>query len=302
MRVLVSGSSGLIGSALVARLRREGHEVVRLVRGSAGAPDEVRWDPAAGSIDLAGLHAAGAIDGIVHLAGEGIGEKRWTAEQKAKIVDSRVKGTSLLAETAAALDPKPAVFVSGSAIGYYGLRGDEILTEASSSGEGFLAELVRKWEASTAAAEAAGIRTVHVRTGIVIAPKGGAFGRMLPFLKLGVGGRLGAGDQWWSWISLEDEVRLIVHALTTDSLSGPVNATAPNPATNAEIVKVAGRVLGRPTVLPVPKFALSLVMGGELTEEVILAGPRALPKAAEDSGFTFSHPDVESALRAMLQK
>ncbi|HVF31990.1 MAG TPA: TIGR01777 family oxidoreductase [Acidimicrobiales bacterium] len=298
MRVLVSGSSGLIGSALVTGLRAGGHDVVRLVRRAPSGPDEVRWDPSAGTLDPADL---GRLDGIVHLAGEGIGEKRWTPAQKRRIRDSRIDGTRLLAETAAALEPTPSVFVCGSAIGYYGLRGDEVLTEASSAGTGFLAELTVDWEAAAAPAEAAGIRTVFVRTGIVIAPKGGAFGRLLPFLKLGLGGRLGTGRQWWSWITLEDEVRLLVHALETESLRGPVNATAPQPATNAEIVKAAGRVLGRPTVLPVPKFALSLVMGAELTEEVILAGQRARPEAAEASGFTFSHPDLDSGMRAMLK-
>ena len=298
MRVLVSGSSGLIGSALVTRLRAEGHDVVRLVRRAPSGPDEVRWDPSAGTLDAAAL---GAVDGIVHLAGEGLGEKRWTPEQKQKIRSSRIDGTRLLAETAAALDPKPSVFVCGSAVGYYGLRGDEVLTEASTPGTGFLAELVVDWEAAAQPVVDAGVRTVFLRTGIIIAPKGGALGRLLPFLKLGIGGKLGRGDQWWSWITLEDEVRLIVHALTSPALSGPVNATAPQPATNEDIVKTAGRVLGRPTVLPVPKFALSLVMGGELTEQMILAGQRALPKVAEASGFTFSHPDVESGLRAMLK-
>ena len=298
MRVLVSGSSGLIGSALVTRLRAEGHDVVRLVRRAPQGPDEVRWDPTAGTLDAADLQG---IDAAVHLAGEGIGEKRWSPEQKQKIRRSRIDGTRLLAEALAALDPKPRAFVCGSAVGYYGLRGDEVLTEESGPGTGFLAELTVDWEAAAAPAQEAGIRTVFVRTGIVIAPKGGAFGRLLPFLKLGLGGKLGRGDQWWSWITLEDEVRLLLHALTTETLSGPVNATAPNPATNEQIVKAAGKVLGRPTVLPVPKFALSLVMGPELTEEVILAGQRALPKAAEASGFTFSHPDVDSGLRAMLK-
>ena len=302
MRVLVTGSSGLIGSALVRRLRDEGHDVVRLVRGAPSGADEVRWDPAGGTVDLAALGAAGPIDGIVHLAGEGIGEKRWSPAQKQKILDSRVQGTRLIAETAAALDPAPKVFVCGSAVGYYGLRGDEVLTEESTSGSGFLADVVRQWEAAAAPASDAGVRSVLLRTGIVLAPKGGAFGKLLPLLKLGLGGKLGAGDQWWSWISLEDEVRLIVHALTDEAMAGPVNATAPQPATNAELVKVAAKVLGRPAVLPVPKFALSIVMGGELTEEVILAGQRALPKVAEARGFTFSHPDVEGALRAMLGK
>jgi uncharacterized protein (TIGR01777 family) len=299
MRVLVSGSSGLIGSALVPRLRSEGHEVVRLVRRATTAADEVRWDPAAGTLDRGAL---GTIDGIVHLAGEGIGEKRWSPEQKRRILDSRVQGTRLLAETAAALDPAPSVFVCGSAIGYYGLRGDEVLTEQSGPGTGFLADVVEQWEAAARPAVDAGIRTVFLRTGIVLAPKGGAFGKLLPLLKLGLGGKLGGGDQWWSWISLDDEVGVLVHALTTTTLSGPVNGTAPEPVTNAELVKVAGKVLGRPAVLPVPKFALSLVMGGEMTEEVILAGQRALPAAAEASGYTFQHRTVEAALRAMLSR
>lgn len=302
MRVLVSGSTGLIGSALVTRLRSEGHDVARMVRGAAAGADEVRWDPAKGSIDLAGLHAAGPIDGAVHLAGEGIGEKRWSDDQKRRILDSRVQGTTLLAETLAALDPRPTVLVSGSAVGFYGLRGDEVLTEESASGDGFLADVTRQWEASTAAAEAAGIRTVLLRTGIVLSSKGGALGRLLPLIRLGLGGKLGSGDQWWSWISLEDEVRLIIHCLEHDDIRGAVNATSPQPATNADVVRALGRAAGRPTVLPVPRFALSLVMGGELTEEVIMAGQRALPVVAEASGFTFTHPDLDSAARAVLSK
>ena len=299
MRVLVSGSSGLIGSALLPALREAGHDVVRLVRRAPAAADEVRWDVDAGTLDRAAL---GTVDAIVHLAGEGIGEKRWSPEQKRRILDSRVKGTRLLAETAAALDPRPSVFVCGSAVGFYGLRGDEVLTEESSSGGGFLAEVVREWEAAAAPASDAGIRTVLLRTGIVLSPKGGALGRLLPLIKLGVGGKLGSGRQWWSWIALEDQVRLILHCLDHDDLAGPVNATAPQPATNAEVVKALGKAAGRPTVLAVPTFALSLVMGGELTEEVILAGQRALPKAAEASGFTFVHPDIDSAARAILRK
>jgi hypothetical protein len=297
MRVAVTGSSGLIGSALVSRLRDEGHTVVRIVRSTPNGSDEVRWDPAAGTIDGRGL---AGVDGVVHLAGEGIGEKRWSAEQKRKILDSRVQGTTLLATTIAALDPKPSVFVSGSAVGWYGVRGDEVLTEESGPGTGFLADVARQWEASAAAAVDAGIRTVFLRTGIVLSPKGGAFGRIRPLLKLGLAGKLGSGDQWWSWISLEDEVRLIVHALTTTALSGPVNATGPAPATFADVIKEAGRIVHRPTVLPVPKFALSIVMGGEMTEEVVLASQRVLPKAAEASGFTFTHPTLSAALQYAL--
>ena len=296
MRVAVTGSSGLIGTALVARLRGEGHEVVRVVRTGS---DGVRWDPEAGTIDAAGLEG---VEGAVHLAGEGIGEKRWSDEQKRRIRESRTKGTALLASTLARLDPKPAVLVSGSGVGYYGLRGDEVLTEGSSNGTGFLAELCRDWEAAAQPAVDAGIRTVFLRSGIVLSRKGGALGRLLPMIKLGLGGKLGTGDQWWSWISLEDEVRLIVHALNTPSIRGPLNAVAPNPVTNTELVKEAGKIAGRPTVLPVPKFALGLVMGPELTEEMILASQRIRPTVAEASGFTFTHPDVRSALRTVLGK
>lgn len=299
MRVLVSGSSGLIGSALLPALREAGHDVLRLVRRAPESPDEVRWDVESGTLER---DALGSVDAIVHLAGEGIGEKRWSPEQKRRILDSRVKGTRLLAETAAALDPRPSVFVCGSAVGFYGLRGDEVLTEESTSGDGFLADVVRQWEAAAAPAADAGIRTVLLRTGIILSPEGGALGRLLPLIKLGVGGRLGSGRQWWSWIALEDEVRLILHCLDHDDVAGPVNATAPQPATNAEVVKALGKAAGRPTVLPVPTFALSLVMGGELTDEVILAGQRALPKAAEAAGFRFTHPDIDSAARAILRK
>jgi uncharacterized protein (TIGR01777 family) len=297
MRVAVTGSHGLIGSALVRRLQDEGHTVLRVVRGTPSGDGEVGWDPEAGTIDGRGL---AGVDGVVHLAGEGLGEKRWTDEQKRRILDSRVKGTRLLATTIAALDPRPSVFVCGSAVGAYGLRGDEVLTEDSSLGTGFLADVVRDWEASAAPAVDAGIRTVFLRTGIVLSAKGGALGRLLPLLKLGLAGKLGKGDQWWSWITLEDEVRLIVHALTTANLSGPVNGTAPNPARNAELIKEAGRLAHRPTFLAVPKFALGVAMGGEMTDEMIFASQRALPKAAEASGFTFTHPDLTSALRYVL--
>lgn len=296
LRVLVSGSSGLIGSAVVDGLVGRGHQVVRLVRRPARA-GEVQWDPGREALDPGALTG---VDAVVHLAGEPIGAKRWSPAQKQRILDSRVKGTRLLAQTIARLDPRPRVFVSGSAVGYYGLRGDEILTEASSPGSGFLAEVTGQWEAATLAAEQAGIRTVHLRTGIVVSARGGAMGRMLPLFKLGLGGRLGRGDQWWSWITLEDEVGIIIHALTEESLRGPVNATAPNPATNREFTKVLARVLGRPAVLPVPRLALALVMGSELTREVILAGQRVLPTAAEASGYQFISPELEPGLRRVL--
>ncbi len=296
LRVLVSGSSGLIGSAVGDELFARGHQVVPLVRRPAGA-GEVQWDPVQGILDRSALEG---VDAVVHLAGEPIGAKRWTPGQKQRILDSRVKGTRLLAQTLAGLEPRPRVFVSGSAIGYYGLRGDEVLTEESSPGSGFLAEVTGQWEAATLTAEQAGIRTVHLRTGIVVSPRGGAMGRMLPLFKVGLGGRLGRGDQWWSWITLEDEVGIIIHALTEESVSGPVNATAPNPATNREFTKVLARVLGRPAVLPVPRLALALVMGAELTREVILAGQRVLPTVAEATGYQFNSPELEPGLRRVL--
>lgn len=296
MRIAVTGSSGLIGSSVVALLEDQGHEVVRLVRSQARGPREVGWDPAAGSIDAAALEG---VAGAVHLAGEPIGAKRWTPAQKQKILDSRVQGTRLLARTLAGLDTKPEVLVSGSAVGYYGLRGDEVLTESSSAGSGFLADVTQQWEAATLPAEQGGVRTVHLRTGIVLASRGGALAKMLPLFKLGLGGKLGRGYQWWSWITLEDEVRMIAHLLT-EKVSGPVNATAPEPATNAEVTRALGRAVHRPTVLPVPKFALALAMGRELTEQVILAGQRALPAVAQESGFEFHHPDLAGALRHVL--
>lgn len=296
LRVLVSGSSGLIGSAVVDELLARGHKVVRLVRRTPGK-GEVQWDPGQGTLDPGPLVG---VDAAVHLAGEPIGARRWSPDQKQRILDSRVRGTRLLAQTLCRLEPRPRVFVSGSAVGYYGLRGDEILTEQSPSGSGFLAEVTGQWEAATLAAEQAGIRTVHLRTGIVVSARGGAMGRMLPLFKLGLGGRLGRGDQWWSWITLEDEVGIILHALTEGSVSGPVNATAPNPATNRDFTRVLARVLGRPAVLPVPRLALAAVMGSELTREVILAGQRVLPAVAESSGYAFTSPELEPGLRRVI--
>ncbi len=296
LRVLVSGSSGLIGSAVVDELLARGHEVVRLVRRQPGK-GEVQWDPGQGTLDPDPL---GRVDAAVHLAGEPIGARRWSPDQKQRILDSRVRGTRLLAQTLSRIEPRPRVFVSGSAIGYYGLRGDEILTEQSSPGSGFLAEVTGQWEAATLAAEQARIRTVHLRTGIVVSARGGAVGRMLPLFKLGLGGRLGRGDQWWSWITLEDEVGIILHALTEASVSGPVNATAPNPATNREFTRILARVLGRPAVLPVPRLALAAVMGSELTREVVLAGQRVLPAVAESSGYEFASPELEPGLRRVI--
>ncbi len=297
MRVAVTGSSGLIGSALVDSLECDGHDAVRLVRRAPRSAGEVRWDPPAGTIDAAALEG---IDAAVHLAGEGIGEKRWSAAQKQRILDSRVLGTDLLARTLADLDAGPAVLVSGSAIGWYGPRGDEVLTEHSPPGTGFLAEVARHWELATAAAEAAGIRVVHLRTGIVLSRRGGSLGRLLPLIRLGVGGPLGTGRQWWSWVSLDDEVGLIRHAIGTPTVRGPMNATAPEPARNADVIRALGRALHRPTVLPAPSFALRLVLGREMADEVVLAGQRVVPEVATETGYGFRHPDLASAVAAVV--
>ena len=300
LSVLVTGSSGLIGSALVPALERSGHQVTALVRRPPAA-SEAQWDPEAGTIDSAAVAAA---DAIVHLAGEGVGAKRWSSEQKRKILDSRVRGTTLISETLAALPEgeRPRVFVSGSAIGYYGDRGDEVLTETSASGSGFLAEVAKRWEASTAAAEEAGLRVVHLRTGIVISPKGGAMGRIIPLFRLGLGGRLGSGRQYWSWVSLRDEVGLILHALSHDDVRGPMNATGPVPVTVAELATALARVLRRPAALPVPKVALGLVMGRQMALEMVLSGQRALPEVAASTGYSFHDADVSSAFRTALKR
>jgi uncharacterized protein (TIGR01777 family) len=297
VRVVVTGSSGLIGSALVSSLEADGHTLVRLVRRRPMAPGEAQWDPGGGAIDVSALEGA---DAVVNLAGAGIGDRRWSAQRKRAIVDSRVRGTTLLSEAVARLDAPPAVMVSGSAIGYYGDRGDEELTEESGPGGGFLADVVQRWEEATKAAEAAGTRVVHLRSGIVLGARGGALGRMLPVFRLGLGGRLGSGRQWWSWITLADEVGVIRHALTTGALRGPVNATAPEPVTNAEFTRALGRVLGRPAVVAVPALALTAVLGREMAEETVLASQRALPARALATGYRFAHGDVEGGLRAVV--
>jgi uncharacterized protein (TIGR01777 family) len=295
MRVLITGSSGLIGTALARALPAAGHSPVRLVR-SGGGEGTVRWDPAAGTIDAAGLEG---IDAVVNLAGAGIGDRRWTDAYKTEIRDSRVRGTDLLARTVAGLEPKPSVLLSGSAIGIYGDRGDEVLDEASPVGDGFLAEVCVAWEAATAPAEGAGVRVAHLRTGIVLAAEAPALRKQLPLFKAFLGGRFGRGKQWQSWISIDDEVAAIVHLLTAD-VRGPVNLTAPNPVTNAEFAKTLGRVLNRPAVLPVPAFGPKLVVGRELADSLLFSSQRVLPTVLTGSGFTFAHPTLEPALRAEL--
>ncbi|WNM34636.1 TIGR01777 family oxidoreductase [Streptomyces sp. Li-HN-5-11] len=294
-RIAVAGASGLIGSALVRSLVADGHEVVRLVRRSARGADEVRWDPGERYVDAAGL--AGC-DAVVNLAGAGVGDHRWTDGYKREIRDSRVLGTAALAEAVASLDVPPRVFVSGSAIGFYGDTGDRAVDEEAPPGDGFLPSLCVEWEEAAAPAREAGVRTVFARTGLVVAREGGAWGRLFPLFKAGLGGRMGSGRQYWSYIALHDEVAALRHLLHTESLSGPVNLTAPRPLTNREITAAMGRVLGRPTVFSVPAPVLRTVLG-EMAGDV-LGSARVVPKRLLESGFSFAFPGIEDAIRAAL--
>lgn len=294
MRVVIGGASGLIGSTLVPALRAAGHDVVRLVRREPAGSDELRWDPAAGELDASRL---GSVDAVVNLSGEDIGQ-RWTESRKREIRESRVNATSLLARTAAALEPRPHAFVSASAIGIYPDRGDEILTESSEEGSGFLAEVVRDWESAADPARDAGIRVVTLRQSPVLSKRGGALERMLLPFKLGVGGRLGSGKQWFSWIDLADVAAGYVHALTTD-VDGVLNLTAPNPVTNEQFTKALGRALNRPTVLPVPGFAIRTLFG-EMGATMLLGGQRVLPARLVDSGFEFTAPTIDVGLERAL--
>lgn len=301
MRVALTGSSGLIGSALVRSLEGDGHGVVRVVRSASAGGDHgatVTWDPVQGTIDAAGLEG---VDAAVHLAGAGIGDERWSDGRKRVILESRTKGTALLARTLAGLAAPPAVLLSGSAVGYYGDRGVEVCTETSPAGTGYLAEVCEAWEAAATPAVEAGIRTAFLRTGIVQTKAGGALKKTLPLFKLGLGGRFGSGKQWWSWISLADEVGAIRHLLDHD-VSGPVNLTAPAPVTNAEYTSTLGSVLGRPTVLPVPSFGPKLVLGAEGAKAMLLDGQRVVPVVLEREGYSFRHSTLEAALRAELDK
>jgi uncharacterized protein (TIGR01777 family) len=296
-RIVVTGSSGLIGRELVTGLQSRGFEVLRLVRRAPAADDEVRWDPEGGTIDTTGL---AGVTGAVHLAGDNIASGRWTAAKKAKIRDSRVRGTELLAGALAELSPKPHVLVSGSGVGYYGMRGAEPLDESASAGSGFLASVCREWEAATSAAERAGIRVVHARIGIVLAAQGGALPKMKVPFALGVGGRIGDGSQYMSWIALSDLVSSLVFALKRDDLEGPVNCVSPTPVTNAEFSATLGRVLKRPAVLPVPKLALRLAVGSEMANEMLIGGARVIPAALRAHGFEWEHVTLEPALRSLL--
>ena len=297
MRIAVTGATGLIGSALVRSLRADGHTAVPVVRRPvADGEDAVRWDPAAGSIDATALEG---LDGVVHLAGAGIGDHRWNDAYRREILDSRVRGTELLAGALASLERGPAVLVSGSAIGVYGDTGDDLVDESAPAGDGFLADVCVQWEAATSAAAAAGIRVAHLRTGIVLDRSGGALRKMLPLFRFGAGGRMGNGRQWWSWISLADEVAAIRWILDGD-LAGPVDAVAPAPVTNRDFTRALASALHRPAFLPVPAFGPRLLLGRDLADALLFTSQRVAPTALERSGFTFAHPTIDVALPAVL--
>ncbi|MYY09063.1 TIGR01777 family protein [Streptomyces sp. SID4919] len=295
-RIAVAGASGLIGSALVRSLGADGHQVVRLVRRAPRGPDELRWDPLRQRIDTAGLVGC---DAVVNLAGAGVADHRWTAAYKRRIRDSRVLGTVTLAEAVAALDVPPRVFVNGSAIGFYGDTGDRAVDESAPPGSGFLASLGIEWEEAAAPAEEAGVRTVFARTGLVVARQGGAWQRLFPLFKAGLGGRLGDGRHYWSFISLHDEVAALRYLLDTEELSGPVNLTAPEPLTNREITAAMGRVLRRPAVFTAPAPAVRLLLGEMATD--VLTSTRAVPRRLLDSGFAFAFPGIDETLRSALR-
>lgn len=296
MRILVSGASGPIGAALLRSLKADGSTVTCLVRGNAAGSDQIAWDP---SRPLSPDVVSG-FDAVIHLAGETI-VGRWTEAKKRRIVESRTQGTSHLAEAAAKAAQKPRVFISASAVGFYGDRGDEILREDSPSGRGFAAEVCRQWEAATQPAAAAGIRTAQLRFGVVMSADGGALPKMLPPFRMGLGGRLGNGRQWWSWVAVDDVVGAIQHVLKNDAIQGPVNTVAPNPLTNAEFTRTLASVIKRPAIFPMPAFAVRLIFG-EMGTELFLASQRVEPAKLKASGYKFKHPDLREALEAILHR
>lgn len=293
---MVTGSSGLIGAALVKSLTSDGHEVVRLVRRQPRAADERQWDPSSGKLDPTLMDAA---DAVVHLAGAGIGDKRWSEDYKRTVLRSRVEGTTTIATAVARASDPPKVLLSASAVGFYGDTGEAAVDESSPSGSGFLADVVRQWEASTAAAESAGVRVVHARSGVVLSADGGALGKVLPLFKLGLGGRLGNGRQWMSWIAIPDEIAALRFLLDRSDLSGPVNVTAPEPVRNRDYTKAIGRAVNRPALAVVPATALRLALGG-FADEGVLVSQRVVPTRLEDAGFSFTFADVDAALEALV--
>jgi uncharacterized protein len=295
-KVLISGASGTVGAALLPSLSEKGYQVVRLVRGAPSGSDQIQWDP---TKPLAPVVVSG-FEAVVHLAGESI-VGRWTESKKTAIRDSRIQGTRHLAEALAQSVMPPRVLISASAIGFYGDRGDEILREESASGAGFLAEVCREWEAAMEPAAKAGIRAAQLRVGVVLSPVGGALQKMLTPFRLGVGGNIGSGRQWWSWIDVRDLVGAVLHILSTDSLRGPVNGVAPSPVTNAEFTRTLARVLSRPAIFPMPAFAARLAFG-QMADELLLASQRVEPGKLLASGYRFKQPELEAALRTILKR
>ena len=298
MTVAITGAGGLVGSALCHRLSAESIDLIRLVRTAPTQPNEVLWNPVTGEADLASLEG---IDAVVHLAGENIAKGRWRAAKKDRIFNSRVGGTESLCQILAKLQRPPQVLVSASAIGYYGNRGEEILTEKSTPGTGFLSEVCQQWESATAAAAEAGIRVVHTRIGVVLSKEGGALASMLMPFRFGLGGRVGSGQQYWSWIAMDDLTQVLWTCVSQPTISGPINAVSPEPLTNLQFTKTLGRSLHRPTVLPLPAFAVRCLMG-EMGEELLLSSTRVVPAALERLGFSFRYSDLTSALASILDR
>ena len=291
-RIAITGASGLIGSALVGHLKSEGHTVQRLVRRATVAPDEIQWDPKTGYVDIEALRG---VDAVIHLAGVGVGDKRWTKRYKSEILNSRLLGTTAIANAVA--EVKPQVFISASAIGWYGDSGNRAVVESDSAGNDFLAAVCREWEG---AADLAGdVRTVKLRTGLVLDPTGGALGRMLPLFRFGLGGKLGSGKQWWSWITLHDVVRAIIFALE-HPIAGPVNLTTPNPVTNQEFTAALARAMKRPALFPAPAIALKIALGGFASE--VLGSKKVMPNALSDAGFVWDYPHITNALTALIDQ
>ena len=297
MKILVTGATGLVGSELVPFLTQQGHEVNRLTHSKPKEANDIVWDPARNQLPKARIEGT---DAIVHLAGENIAGKRWNEKVKEELRRSRLDGTKLLCETIAQMQSPPKSLICASAIGFYGNRGSELLNETSAAGTGFLADLCKDWEAACEPARQKGIRVVNIRIGVVLTPKGGALAKMIPPFKMGVGGIMGSGNQYWSWISIDDVVGVINHCLTHEKISGPVNTTTPRPVTNYEFTKALGAVLGRPTILPMPAFAARLALG-EMADALLLSSARVMPNRLSETGYQFHHPALEPALQSLLQ-